>query len=369
EGAWVRCCEGGAQALAALAAPGARFDVVLMDVQMPVMDGHEATRRIRHMAGLYQPVVLALTAGVLTTERQRALEAGMDDFIAKPLDPQRLAWTLRRHVDAARGLPLTPWPPPGAASAEGHRGHVDATEAAPIDPRAQAGNAVQAKEGPRSAGGDPAGLPDIEGIDREDAITRIGEDRALMASLLSRVLREFASLADPVPQPRPIWLAQLHKLKGASGMIGARALATAASALEEALRQERDVSAAQEELSRALRGLSEASRSFLDEVSRQELNPEDGRSGDLTPDAARLVRLVDQLKRHDLAALDSFQALSPALRASWGEARWLRLRRAVDDLQFTEALEVLAERAGQARAGPEDAAPHAGASEGRGGAR
>jgi PAS domain S-box-containing protein len=373
EGAWVRCCEGGAEALAALAAPEARFDVVLMDVQMPVMDGHEATRRIRRMTALRQPVVLALSAGVLTTERQRALEAGMDDFIAKPLDPQRLAWTLRRHVDAARGLPLTPWPVAGELPVDPAvdppvDSPMDPPMDPPVDPADAGAQATQRPGGPPPPG---PGLPEIDGIDREDALTRIGEDRALMASLLSRVLREFAPLAEVTgnPLPLPRWLAQLHKLKGASGMIGARALAAAAAALEEALRQGRDSAAAQEQLTQALLGLTEASRSFLDEVNRQELHPLQGNAGGPAPDAARLARLADQLQRHDLAALDSFQALSQPLRAAWGEARWLRLRRAVDDLQFTQALEVLAERAGPGLPATAQAAPDPGVPQGNGGAR
>jgi CheY-like chemotaxis protein len=72
-----------------------------MDVQMPVMDGFEATRHIRHTLGLKLPV-LAMTAGVMQSEQDQCIDAGMDDFIAKPLDVEQMLDTISRHWDAIR---------------------------------------------------------------------------------------------------------------------------------------------------------------------------------------------------------------------------------------------------------------------------
>ena len=94
----------GREALATIQAAadlGQPFDVVLMDVQMPVMGGHEATRALRTTeAGRTLPVV-ALTAAALVAEREEALKAGMDDFLTKPIDAERLHATLLRwrHAD------------------------------------------------------------------------------------------------------------------------------------------------------------------------------------------------------------------------------------------------------------------------------
>ena len=75
-----------------------RFDVVLMDVQMPVMDGIEATRQIRKMEGLGREVpIIGLTANVMATERDRYLAAGMNACLTKPVD-----WTELASVVAVR---------------------------------------------------------------------------------------------------------------------------------------------------------------------------------------------------------------------------------------------------------------------------
>jgi signal transduction histidine kinase/ActR/RegA family two-component response regulator len=75
-----------------------RFDAVLMDVQMPDMDGYEATRAIRAMPGLEQLIVIAITANATNEDRERCLEAGMTDFQPKPIDPQALYRTLSRWL-------------------------------------------------------------------------------------------------------------------------------------------------------------------------------------------------------------------------------------------------------------------------------
>jgi CheY-like chemotaxis protein/HPt (histidine-containing phosphotransfer) domain-containing protein len=99
-GAAVRLAGNGAEALEQL--EDARFDCVLMDVQMPVMDGLEATRRIRADARLAGLRVLAMTATATSDERERCLAAGMDDFIAKPIQPALLVRTVAAWLPARR---------------------------------------------------------------------------------------------------------------------------------------------------------------------------------------------------------------------------------------------------------------------------
>ena len=88
-----------------------RFDVILMDVQMPVMDGLTATRRIReiesennvkHYSATERIPIIAMTANAMKSDRERCLEAGMDDYIAKPVDPEMLVNALRQWLNGGR---------------------------------------------------------------------------------------------------------------------------------------------------------------------------------------------------------------------------------------------------------------------------
>ena len=81
-------------------ASGRPFDVVLMDVQMPGMSGHEATRLLRRKYPADRLPIIALTAAALVSERDQALAAGMNDFLTKPIDSNRLRNTLARAMRA-----------------------------------------------------------------------------------------------------------------------------------------------------------------------------------------------------------------------------------------------------------------------------
>jgi CheY-like chemotaxis protein len=87
--------ENGVQAVDALR--NKAYQTVLMDIQMPEMDGLEATRRIRHeLPAGHQPYIIALTANAMSGDEQRCLDAGMDDYLSKPLAKEALAAALQR---------------------------------------------------------------------------------------------------------------------------------------------------------------------------------------------------------------------------------------------------------------------------------
>ncbi|MDR2838376.1 MAG: response regulator [Azonexus sp.] len=79
------------------------YDLILMDIQMPVLDGLDATRRIRALPEGEEVVIVALTANAFRTDRERYLDAGMDDFLAKPIEPESLFTLLGQYLPSAAG--------------------------------------------------------------------------------------------------------------------------------------------------------------------------------------------------------------------------------------------------------------------------
>jgi len=109
-GAQVTLAVNGKEAVAlALAAP---FEAVLMDLQMPVMDGHEATQRLRAEATLARLPIIAMTAHAMARERDRCLAEGMDDFLSKPIEPLELYAILAKWVQVPEERAADPVPVP-----------------------------------------------------------------------------------------------------------------------------------------------------------------------------------------------------------------------------------------------------------------
>ncbi|MBW8846283.1 MAG: PAS domain S-box protein [Burkholderiales bacterium] len=312
QGAVVEGRASGTEALVRLAAsPG--FDAVLMDVQMPGLDGHETTRRLRELPALAGLPVIGLSASVLVAERQRALAAGMNEFLSKPLDPEALIRAVRRHVEARRGQGL------------------------PVRERAADGGTATAT------------WPDIPGIDAAESAMRTGADARLFLNLLRRLLDEgrglAAALAEvPADAAGQLALAsRVHRLRGSAGMLGATALHRVATELETWLR----AAGPQAEPARftVLAASVTATLAELEANGAAALAPPAETAQpvpDTAPDPVALARLAEQLRQQDLAALDLFLQLRPSLVRAWGSSHVQRLAAAVDALQFRAALALLA---------------------------
>jgi PAS domain S-box-containing protein len=193
-----------------LAAP---YALVLMDVQMPGMDGMDTTRELRRR-GLAAPIV-AMTANVFGEDRDACLQAGMNDHVAKPVDPERLFGVLLRWL---------PGPPPGDAppTSTAAPAAVDRPQAAP-SPLADR-------------------LDQVPGFDRQVAERSAMGQPELMVKLLRTFAGQYRNGAPALERPGAderlaLWRAELHKLKGSCGAVGAVDLLARTQALEEQLRQ------------------------------------------------------------------------------------------------------------------------------------
>jgi len=120
-GCVVSLARDGAEAVAAVrgtSSAGTAFDLVLMDVQMPVMDGLAATREIRASPGFEALPIIAMTANAMTEDRDRCIAAGMNDYITKPIDPDAMFMVIGRFIARANARPAV------AASRAGGPGDI-----------------------------------------------------------------------------------------------------------------------------------------------------------------------------------------------------------------------------------------------------
>jgi len=186
----------GAEAVERIFAPGSSYDAVFMDVQMPVMDGLEATRRIRADRAFDSLPIIAMTASAMTSDRDLCLQAGMNDQVTKPIDVPELFATLRRWVR---------------------------------------GGAPAAAETPLQVAGDH-----LPGIDLKGAIERLGSPalvRKFLNSFRKENLETMQHLYDAMARGDDQLARRIvHTVKGVGGNLGTMDLCNASMALEAAIK-------------------------------------------------------------------------------------------------------------------------------------
>ena len=288
------------------------YDLVLMDVQMPVMGGLQATRLIRSQAQHATLPIIAMTANAMTSDREECLRAGMNDHVAKPVNPVVLLNTIGQWIR----------PRPGVG-----------------------GDTDETRRLANSAATDLV-MPPLPGIDTDDGLSRMmGRKEAYL-----NLLRKFAAhCRDAAAQCRSAvdggdveTAARVaHTLKGLAGQIGAHALQTAASQLEAGLRP----SAEPRTVPMLLEGFERALDAVMRTLDEQlPMAPEamasiesEERTRTLQKTCERLAQL---LAASDFEASTEWQAHADLLRAGLGKDFRI-IGKAIDNFEFAQALQAL----------------------------
>ena len=314
-GARVAVADNGRQAVERLLASLDQepFDLVLMDLQMPNMDGFEATRLIRADVRFKDLPIIAMTAHAMVEERQHCLEVGMNDHIAKPIDPDALFQTLQQwlKVDPVQQSPGRALP------------GLPTVNDAPV-------------------------LPELPGLDTAGGLRRVAGNRQLYRELLGKYvagqaeapvrIREALEAGDRATAER-----LAHTLKGVSGNIGAMTVQSLAEALEWALRSSVErvqVEPLLAQITAALGVLMTGLRPVL-------AAPESLVSGALTPALdwtalePILTRLEQLLSDGDAAAADYLAEYRSQLTGALPVEPLLAMEKAIAGYDFEEALEKL----------------------------
>lgn len=315
EGATVTEAADGWEAVEQVTRGATPIEAVLMDVQMPIVDGVEAARLVRQDRRFAELPIIALTAGAFRSERERALDAGMTDFITKPYDPETLIASVRAHVSRARGAQV------GVATRVG---------------------GVERRDG----------WPTIDGIDAREAETRLGGDTELFRLLLGRLREDIGAARGSrlLSGDRRVSKAWLHKLRGTAGNLGARQLRLRAGEAERAMATEDDAL-----LSPAMEALNAEMQRVVDGIDRADLwedrRPPAATSESPPLDPTTVERAMRLLEEQSFGAVDVIKEAAPALAARLGASAFADLQTAVAGLDFATARALLATLGPSAAAG------------------
>ena len=312
-GAWVKVTANGLEAVAVLSADADHpFDLVLMDLQMPEMDGYQATAKLRADPRWKEMPIIAMTAHATVEERERCLRAGMNDHIAKPIDPALLFQTVAKY----------------------YKRRADGKDVS-IETRSDGTSGAIGVE-----------LPNVAGLDAQQGLARLGGNRKLYRKLLRQFVDEQRTVPDGIGSALAegnLDLAQrlAHTLKGVAGNIGASAVHNTAGLVEKAMRDHAEPAAlaeARAQLAAALQPLVSDLQAALSCATAGDSTPPPP-AAPLSPaealrDATELSAL---LAAFDAGASDFLASHEAGLRRFFAQAAWPEFAQRVNDYNFAEA--------------------------------
>ncbi|MBF0397940.1 MAG: AAA family ATPase, partial [Desulfobacterales bacterium] len=313
-GFWVTSANNGIEAIEILnTSEQTFFDAILMDLQMPEMDGYEATIRIRENHKYKNLPIIALTAHAMKSELDKCLKIGFNDYVTKPIDARHLYNALIKIII------------PGTRE-------IIPTESDPVK--------------------DEIEIPDnLQGLDVKIGLKRVAGNKALYKDILKQFLKENFNCLEKIElslEKNEIKNAEFlsHTLKGVSGNIGAEGIFSAAKNLEKAIKQNEKYlyNELLDQLDKEIRILKTSlGEWFAKEKKEQPIKDSyncENRSVDISLSCDRIDELSIFLKRKDLEAIEHIKMIKDIF-GTYKMDELEKIEILVNDLEFDQALEAL----------------------------
>ncbi len=315
----ITVAENGQEAINKITA--ANFDLILMDVQMPIMDGLAATALIRGLPGWEATPILAMTANAFEEDRRKCIEAGMNDHLVKPVEPEILYKCLIKWLPVRRKEPENN----GTPKSDGQNDQIRHTAAVPEEQ-----NWLKA-------------LRQVEGLNVDTGLRMLGGD----ISVYLRLIRQFGQkceteaihiLERTAAENYQSIMQMVHSIKGVAGNLGAIKIQELAAELEQAVRIRLGKGQFEEQINSFVAEL----RGFAEALSKDWIPPGSQQKDDI--DRVEVETILNQLAvlldNNDTDAYDLFEEHKDLLILAMGDSGF-DLERQIHEFDYRDALNTL----------------------------
>jgi signal transduction histidine kinase/DNA-binding response OmpR family regulator len=314
-GLLVEVVDNGHDVLEALQERSREFDLVFMDIQMPGIDGFEATKLLRKDPKTREIPIVAMTAHAMTADKEKCLQAGMNDHVSKPIELEQLYECLSK------------WIKPRI---------LDKSKSAPLQPKDKGQDIILPKH--------------LPGIDIKNGVSKCSDNKRLFQKLVIEFQEKNATVHDKIrvaleEQDRDLALAIVHSIKGTSGTLGALDLAKSTKDLEQIIKDgdKQSINDAILQFESDLLLVFDSARLFKANLERQNsaIEREDGAELNAKIIKQLMIDLQESLRGNNMEAKKQFELLEKHLHGHGFNNEVSKLKGDINRLSFTDALESL----------------------------